>query len=83
LPSRPFTCAKDYGIHQLAVNGQPAGEPIDFYNPTVEPSAEMDLGVFDLKSEDNRLSVKVIGANGQAIPAYLFGLDYLALKPVE
>jgi hypothetical protein len=43
----------------------------------------MELGTFDLAAEGNELSVTVIGANPQAIAAYMFGLDYLLLKPVE
>jgi hypothetical protein len=78
-----FLRAPDYGIHQLAINGQSAGKPMDFYNPDVQPSAEVELGVFELKAGDNELSVKVVGANEKAIKAYMFGLDYLLLKPAE
>jgi hypothetical protein len=59
--------AKDYGIHQLAINGQTAGQPIDFYNDTVTPTKEIDLGTFDLKEGQNQLSVTVVGANEKAI----------------
>ncbi|HNQ90473.1 MAG TPA: DUF2961 domain-containing protein [Verrucomicrobiota bacterium] len=78
-----FLQARDYGIHQLAVAGQKAGEPRDFYNPDVKPTAEIDLGVFDLKAGDNEFSVTVIGANPKAQPSYMFGLDYLKLQPVD
>ena len=78
-----FVRAKDYGIHQLAVNGQKAGEPIDFYEPEVTVSKEMDLGVFDLKAGDNEFSATVVGANEKAVKAYMLGLDYLRLKAVE
>lgn len=75
--------ARDYGIHQLAVNGQPAGPPRDFYNPEVKPSEEMDLGVFELKAGENEFSSTVVGANAQAVKAYMFGLDYLRLQPAR
>jgi hypothetical protein len=78
-----FLRARDYGVHQLAINGRPAGDPKDFFNPAVRPSQETDLGVFDLKSGDNEFTVKVVGANEKAIKAYMFGLDYLLLKPAE
>jgi hypothetical protein len=78
-----FLRARDYGIHQLAINGQAAGPSIDFYNPDVHSSPETELGVFELKSGDNELSVTVIGANEKAIKAYMFGLDYVLLKPAE
>jgi len=78
-----FLRARDYGIHQLAVNGRNTGGPIDFYTADVTPSDEMDLGVFELKAGDNLLSVTVVGANERAIKSYMFGLDYLLLKPVK
>lgn len=78
-----FLQARDYGIHQLAINGKRTGEPIDFYRPEVTPTKEILLGEFDLKSGDNEFSATVIGANEKAEKAYMFGLDYLLLKPVE
>jgi len=78
-----FLKARDYGIHQLAINGKPAGGPLDFYEPDVRPSGEKLLGEFELKEGENVLSVTVIGANEKAVKAYMFGLDYLLLKPAN
>ena len=78
-----FLRARDYGIHQLAVNGEKAGPPLDFYNAEVRPTKEIDLGVFELKAGDNEFSATVVGANEKAVKAYMFGLDYLVLKPAE
>lgn len=78
-----FLYAKDYGVHQLAINGLAAGKPMDFYNSEVRPGAEVDLGVFALSAEINQLTATVVGANSKAIPAYMLGLDYLLLKPAE
>lgn len=78
-----FLRAKDYGIHQLYVNGQKAGEPIDFYNPDVVPSGEMDLGTYEFKEGDNEIAFTVVGANSKAVKAYMLGLDYLMLKPAN
>lgn len=78
-----FLKARDYGIHQLAINGEKAGAPIDFYNPDVKPSGQVDLGVFELKAGENEFSATVIGANTKADKSYMFGLDYLLLKPVN
>lgn len=78
-----FLTARDYGIHQLAINGKPAGAPIDFYNPDVKATPERDLGVFDLKGGDNQFSATITGANEKALKSYMFGLDYLLLKPVD
>jgi len=78
-----FLTAGDYGIHQLTVNDQPAGEPIDLYNQGVKPSKERELGTFELVEGQNRLTVEVVGANEKAAKSYMFGLDYLRLEVVE
>ncbi len=78
-----FLKARDYGIHQLSVNGAKAGRPIDFYNPDVQPSNEIELGTFDLRAKDNLLSSTIVGANEKAEKSYMLGLDYLLLKPAE
>lgn len=78
-----FLTAKDYGIHRLAINGQAVGEPIDFYHADVRPTPERTLGEFMLKAGDNELEITVVGAHPKAVPAYMFGLDYLLLKPAE
>jgi hypothetical protein len=77
-----FMRARDYGIHQLAINGRKAGGPMDFYSPEVAPTEERDLGTFDLSAGANELSVTVVGANPGAEKGYMFGLDYLLLRPV-
>ena len=77
-----FLTAGDYGIHQLYVNGQPAGEPIDLYYDAVKPSEEYDLGTFELTAAGNELAVEIVGANEKAIEKYMFGLDYLRLEAV-
>ena len=38
-------------------------------------------GTHDLKRGSHRLSVEIVGANEKAKKAYMFGLDYLILKP--
>lgn len=75
-----FLKAVDYGVIQLAINGQPAGKPIDFFHRGVIHTDEMPLGTFDLRAGQNVLSAKVVGANPKAEKAYMFGLDYVILK---
>jgi hypothetical protein len=77
-----FIKAIDYGTVQLAINGQKAGKPIDFYHDGVIQTDEIPLGTFPLKRGPNRLSAVVVGANPKAQKQYMFGLDYILLKPV-
>ncbi len=76
-----FLKAIDYGIIQLAVNGKKAGEPIDFFHDGVVHTAEIPLGTFDLRQGPNELSAVVVGANPKAQKQYMFGLDYILIKP--
>jgi hypothetical protein len=78
-----FLQARDYGIHQLAINGKTVGQPLDFYRPDVTPSGEIDLGVYELKGGENELRVTVVGANERAVRSFMFGLDYLLVKPAS
>ncbi len=71
-----FLTAGDYGIAQLSINDQPAGEPIDLYHDGVTPGEERVLGVFDLKAGENTLTAQIVGKNEKSMNT-LFGLDYL------
>jgi hypothetical protein len=76
-----LTKAVDYGIVQLYVNGQKAGDPIDLFQADgVGRTDELDLGTFDLKEGRNLLTAEIVGANSKAKKDYMFGLDYLLLK---
>lgn len=77
-----FVKARDYGTMQLAINGQNAGAPIDFYNPEVLLGGEIELGTFTLKAGRNEFSATVTGANVNADKRYMLGLDYLRLQAV-
>jgi hypothetical protein len=73
-----LTQAPDYGIHQIRINGKPAGTH-DFYETKViwKP---IDLGVHDLRAGANQLEITVTGSNDKAIKRHMFGLDCLLLK---
>ena len=76
-----FLKAADYGIIQLSINDQKAGEPIDFCNKGIRLTKEIELGVFELTEGENRITAEVVGANEEAVKAYMFGLDYIRLEP--
>ena len=77
-----LTKSWDYGIHQLSLNGQKAGEPVDLWNKTVVPFGPVDLGVFELQAKDNRLAAEVVGTHPFARPKnFMFGLDAIVLSP--
>jgi D-arabinan exo alpha-(1,3)/(1,5)-arabinofuranosidase (non-reducing end) len=78
-----LTKARDYGVVQLALDGKMLGGSLDLYNPSVIPSGQLDLGTYDLSAGKHTLTVKIIGANENAVKSYMFGLDYVRLIPVK
>ncbi len=78
-----FVRAADYGQIRVSVNDEVRPEPLDLYHDRVRVSDEDLLGVFNLKATDNVLLIEITGANPQAIPGYMVGIDYLRLVPVE
>jgi hypothetical protein len=80
-----LTKANDYGIVQLAIDGQDIGQPIDCYEGRVTTTGEIALGSLDLKPGKHVLRATVVGANEKARNAvgagsHIFGIDYLTLK---
>ena len=75
------TKAIDYGIIRLRVNGEEAGAERDFFNDGVIATPEESLGIFELAEGENTLTAEIVGANANAVPSHMFGLDYLLLKP--
>lgn len=78
-----FLKAVDYGIAQVAINGENAGKPLDFFNNGVVIWGPVDLGVFELKEGQNTIGFTITGANPKAVKAYMIGLDYLLLTPAK
>jgi hypothetical protein len=75
-----LTKARDYGIVQFYLDGQSLGTPIDLYNPSVVSTGSIRLGMRQLSSGQHKLRVQILGANPNAVPAYMFGLDYVKLE---
>ena len=79
-----FTCAADYGIVQVLLNGHELGEPIDLFVPHgVVPTKRLRLGELWLPAGEVPLVLRLTGKNARAHPGYLVGLDYLRLTPVQ
>ncbi len=90
-----FLTGPDYGIHRVLINDVPIAPPIDFFSPQVRPTAElpltrataepgdsMSIAAVQLEATGNRITFEALGANRQAVPALMLGLDYLRLVPV-
>lgn len=77
-----MTRARDYGIVQLSLDDVPLGEPIDlFNNPDVVTTGVFSFPPRELQAGEHRLGVTIVGRHPQAVPAHMFGLDYVRLVP--
>ena len=77
-----MTRAQDYGVVQLALDGIPLGGSIDLFNaPDVITTGVLTFPNRRLEAGAHRLEISMVGAHPQAVPAYMFGLDYLRLVP--
>jgi hypothetical protein len=77
-----MTRARDYGIVQLSLDDQPLGEPIDLFNtPDVITTGVFSFPPKELQAGEHRLGVTIVGRHPQAVPAHMFGLDYVRLVP--
>jgi hypothetical protein len=79
-----MTRARDYGVVQLLVDDRPVGQPVDLFDASkVVTTGVLEFPVGRLSAGTHQLTVKIAGANAQAVKAYMFGLDYLRLQPVQ
>ncbi|MCO6453860.1 MAG: c-type cytochrome [Pirellulaceae bacterium] len=75
-----MTKARDYGVVQLSLDGQPLGPPVDLFNsPDVITTGVVSLGTIELQPGKHRLAIEIVGAHPDAVKAHMFGLDYVYL----
>ncbi len=76
-----MTMANDYGIVQLHVNGEKAGEPFDGYSSALSVSGHRDFCTVILENGTNKFELEIVGKNDQAIERYMLGIDDIVLEP--
>jgi hypothetical protein len=75
-----FVRAKDYGIVQCAMGGVALGEPLDLYSADIARTGLVELGEANLPSGDAKFSMRITGANKDALPRRMVGLDCVVLE---
>ena len=78
-----LTRAPDYAVVRFLMDRKPFGSSIDLFGSKVTNTQELVLGELDLNQGDHVLGVEILGANPDAKPGRMFGLDYLQLEPVH
>ena len=74
-----LTMARDYGIVQLSIDGEPLGSPVDGYYTEVVTTGVLSFGPKKLTAGTHKLGLQITGANPKAEKGYLVGLDYVRL----
>ena len=76
-----LTRAPDYAIVRFLMDGKPVplGQ-VDLFGSKVSNTEPLLVTEADLNAGDHELAVEIIGANPQARPSHMFGLDYLLLE---
>ncbi len=74
-----LTCAKDYAVAEIALDGKPLSEPIDLYEETVVTTGLLSFKAVDVAAGKHTLSIEIVGANPKAAKAYMVGVDYVRL----
>lgn len=73
--------AVDYGIHRAYWDGKPVGGPFDAYNNGIRFTSH-DFGTVEVaRTGEHILEIEIVGKNPNAVPEYMFGLDYVLLTP--
>jgi hypothetical protein len=75
--SAQLTKAIDYGIIQFSINGIPVGSKFDGYVENGVKPVQVEMGTQILSEGENILSVKILGANKNAKPGNMAGIDWL------
>lgn len=71
-----MTCARDYAIVQLELDGQPLGPPIDLFDTQVVTTGVLRFTGLQLAGRHS-LQIKIAGANPAAQRSHLVGVDWI------
>lgn len=75
-----LTCAADYGIVQLSLDGTPLGKPIDLYETQVSTTGVLQFPKLSVEGSQHTLEIQIVGANPKAARAYMCAIDYIRVK---
>jgi len=75
-----LTCARDYGMVQLSLDGIKLGKPIDLYHRDVITTGVLSFPNLTVNEGTHSLAIEIIGANTQAQKSFLVAVDYVRVK---
>lgn len=75
-----LTCAKDYAVIQLSLDGKPLSDLVDLYSKDVISTGAVRFATPELKKGKHELVVEIFGANAAAAKSYMVGIDYIRFR---
>ena len=81
--SAGLTKAPDYGKIKIILNGKTIANSINGFNKSGVDSLQVNLGISVLKEGENILSLKITGADKNAKPGNMAGIDYLMFEKMN
>lgn len=77
-----LTCAPDYGVFEVSLDGKPLGEPIDLYEPQVVTTGLIEFDTGKVAKGKHTLTFEIVGSNAKAAAKHMLGIDFLRFKLV-
>jgi putative membrane-bound dehydrogenase-like protein len=75
-----LTCAPDYAIVEMSLDGQALTEPMDLYATQVISTGLLEFKTPNLGKGKHTLRFEILGANPKAAKAYMLGIDYIRFR---
>ncbi len=72
-----MTCARDYAVVEVSLDGKPLAPPIDLYNSDVISTGLLQFNAPQLTQGKHELTIEIVGANKSAVKSYMVGLDFI------
>lgn len=77
-----LTRARDYGVAKISIDDKVLDPALDmFNNPEVITTGVLSFGTNELAAGHHRITFEIVGANPEAVKAYMVGIDYVRLVP--
>lgn len=77
-----FTRAPDYGIVKFVIGDYEISETVDFYGESVQPTEFINGGLMHLDKGVQTFDVIMVDKNEKST-GYMFGIDYIAMRPAK
>ena len=79
-----LTRARDYGVAKISIDDKVLDPGLDmFNNPDVITTGVLSFGMNELEAGSHRITFEIVGANPEAVKAYMVAIDYVRLVPSQ